>query len=514
MKKLLYNGTFYTFTQENKTVEAIILEEGRIAFTGSLTDGRTLLMNETYEAIDLLHKTVLPGFIDSHLHLIGYGERIQTVDLSTAQTLQDAYALLKAAPLKDGLLLAEGFHEDLLTDGVITKKILDQWFPTQAVVLIRRCYHTMLVNETTLKKWQVTTWNMPYEEVGRDEHDQLNGYLYESAMQKGRKLCQTYTQSILEHYLEKAIASANTYGITTLVTEDLSYYGDPKKTYQAFVNVLDQHAHPTIRLHLLVHNLVWEDLYMNGYFERNNPYLHLESIKFFLDGSLGSRTAALMEPYEDDPHNYGLLTYTKEELEHLMKKIRQAKKTIAFHIIGDAAFNMAVTVLEKIPPVLPHQKDRLIHLSVLPEKGIEQLKNLAVVLDLQPLFYLSDSNWRSDRLGEKRLKHSYLLGTFLREGFCCGGSSDAPIEELNPWKGIYAAVKRGDQEALTLYEAISLYTKGSGATIERKLGEISAGFEADLQLYDENPFEMELTSLVHLKPTEIFVSGERITFEN
>lgn len=503
MKKLLYNGTIYTMTTKNETVEALILDEGNIFYAGNKNHCLTLLQNENYESIDLHNKVLLPGFIDSHLHIIGHGEKILTSNLSACKNKEEILMVLQSAIPRDGLIVAEGFHEKLQ----ITKNDLDCWFPKQTVALIRQCYHTMLVNEAALQKWEVCSWNVPKNEIGRNADGTMSGYLYESAMQQARKRCHTYTLTYLEQLLETAIHSAHSYGITSIVTEDLSYYGDWRTTLQAFWNVLDK---TTIKTNLLVHNSVWEEVeteQTQNLFQ--HPFIQLDSIKFFLDGSLGSRTAWLLQPYHDDSANRGIPAYSSEELETKIQHVRSKNKTVAFHVIGDASFKMALSILKKYPPALKYQKDRLIHLSLLPENGIKELKQLPVVLDLQPAFYASDCSWVMNRIGKERMKNAYKLSSFTHEGFICGGSSDAPIEEINPWLGIFAAIDR-DTEALTLYEAISLYTKGSAATIHAKRGEIKVGFDADFQIYEQDPFQTSLHELKQLRPTEVYVHGQQV----
>lgn len=519
IKKLFYNGHIYTLTKTNETVEAFIVNHHLIQFTGTLKECEHQLKNTQYEKINLNGKTVLPGFIDSHLHLIGYGNKLNSIDLSTATTKNDVYNLLKFASCNNVNIVAEGFHEDLLLDGTITKLDLDQWFPNQAVVLIRRCFHTILMNETGIKKWNVEKWNVPEGELGKDSNGQLNGYLYEGAMQKVRDLAITYPIEKLEQYIETAIQSANSYGITSILTEDLSYYGDWKKTFQAYINILES-KNPSLKLHLLVHHKVWKEVYEHGLFEETpHPFLQIESVKYFLDGSLGSRTAFLKLPYSDDFNNSGIPSFELEELEHEIQSVRRKKQTVAFHIIGDAAFEMAIGVLEKYPPIKKGQRDRLIHLSVISPDGIEKIRKLPVILDLQPIFYSSDFSWIKDRIGIERLPYAYLLSTFVNSGFICGGSSDAPIESINPWKGIQAAIKRiqipntnvdAQKEALSLLDAIGLYTKGSAATINCKRGNIQNGYEADFQIYEKNPFKMNIENLDKLKPVEVFVNGEQV----
>lgn len=518
IRKLFYNGRFYTMEKEGASTEAAVVHRGLFEWVGSLQDCLSFLKNEPYEKIDLEGKTILPGFIDSHMHLIGHGEKLETTNLSSSKTKTEVLLQLQAASLKNDLIIAEGFQEDMTVDGAITKADLDKWFPKQPVLLIRRCYHTILMNDCALQKWQLADWDVPEKEIGKDVNGRLNGYIYEGTMQRVRKLLQTFPLSLLERYIEAGIKDANSYGITSLVSEDLSYYGDWEKTVQAFINTLNKTNTPSMKLHLLVHHTVWKNVDAQGYFDRL-PHTHLsfDSVKFFLDGSLGSRTAYLKEPYSDDAGNFGISNFTEQQLETEVQNVRRNNRTVAFHIIGDAAFEMAVSVLKKYPPVREGQKDRLIHLSLLPEAGIEQLKGMPVVLDLQPIFYSSDSSWIKERIGSERLRDANLLATFVRNDYICGGSSDAPIETINPWEGIYSAIKRhpledghtaAQQEALSLYEAISLYTKDSARTINSKRGQIRAGYEADFQLYENDPLLVDIDEIPLLKPIKLYINGE------
>ncbi|MBD3110085.1 amidohydrolase [Bacillus sp. AGMB 02131] len=505
--------------KEGATVESVIVNNGLIERAGNLQDCLHFLNGRSYEKIDLAGKTILPGFIDSHLHLIGHGEKLEKVNLSVATTKKEVRLLLQAASLKNDVVIAEGFHEDLTTDGEISKADLDVWFPLQPVILIRRCYHTILLNECAMHKYKLADWDIPEKEIGKDINGQLNGYIYEGTMQRLRKLLQTYPLQLLERYIEAGIRDANSYGITSLVSEDLSYYGDWAPTLQAFTNTLYKTDNPSMKLHLLAHHTVWKKVDEQGFFDHPpHPYLSIGSVKFFLDGSLGSRTAYLKQQYSDDTNNYGIRNFSEQQLEAEVQNVRKSKRTVAFHIIGDAAFEMAVSVLKKYPPVIENQKDRLIHLSMLPEDGIEKLRGMPIVLDLQPIFYSSDFAWIKERIGSDRLPFAYLLATFVRNGFICGGSSDAPIETINPWEGIYAAIERkpmdqpAQRESLTLYEAIYLYTKGSAQTIGSQCGEIRAGYAADFQIYETDPFHVAKEQVRHLRPNQLFVNGEIISY--
>lgn len=521
MKKLVFNGNIYTLKSRGGKEEAIIIDNGVIQFVGSLEDCYKELETSTFESIDLCGRSLIPGFIDSHIHLIGHSEKLETIDLSSSKKKHQIIEMLKTSTNSD-VIVAEGFDEQLLEGDVITKEDLDIAFRNQPVALIRVCYHTMLVNEAALHKWNVLDWDVPFTEIGRDENGKPNGYLFEGAMQKARGYCKVYTKKRLETLIETGIKDANSYGITSLVTEDLSYYGDCEETLSAFQNVINKNEFPSLRIEQLVHYNVFETIYEKGYFEKDyGSFFKLNSVKLFLDGSLGSRTAFLLNDYHDDRGNKGIYTYSVNELEEIMRNIRAKNKTVAFHIIGDAAFVMAINVLEKYPPKTHGQKDRLIHLSVITEDGLEKLHKLPVVLDLQPLFFSSDMPWVKKRLGQKRLKYSYLLASFLREGFICGGSSDSPIEDINPWRGIYSAITRksnhdgkiyGTNEAIDLYEAICLYTKGSANTIDKAeiLGKVEKDFFADFQVYEEDPFEVDIHKIPLLKPSLVFVNGEEI----
>ena len=197
-----------------------------------------------------------------------------------------------------------------------------------------------------------------------------------------------------------------------------------------------------------------------------------------------------------------MAVHTDEEIDALVALARNYGEAIAVHVIGDAAVEKALDAIEK-HPVPEGKRDRLIHVNVLRDDLVERMEKLPVVLDIQPIFVSSDFPWVMDRLGEDRLDWAYAWKKLLDRGFICGGGSDAPIEEVDPLLGIYAAVTRrkpGEthegylpDEKLSRFEAVCLFTTGSAATIGKATvrGKIAVGYDADFTVLDKDLFEVD-----------------------
>ncbi|MBK5262402.1 MAG: amidohydrolase, partial [Peptostreptococcaceae bacterium] len=257
------------------------------------------------------------------------------------------------------------------------------------------------------------------------------------------------------------------------------------------------------------------------------------SFKLFTDGSLGARSAALIEPYSDDPDNRGILVEKKDLIRDLQTAYELGLQP-AIHAIGDRALEIT---LEAIEYVLKNTKSsnkskenqekrlpfRIIHAQVVNKDQLERMKKLPVVLDIQPIFLTTDLYWIESRLGKERVKTSYLWKTMMDAGLMMAGGSDCPVESYEPLKGIYAAVTRQDfkgypeggwepEEKLSVYEAVCLFTKNIAYTTgdQDVLGTIENNKFADLVLLDSNPFEIEVEKIKDIKVLKTFVAGKQI----
>jgi len=524
MKQLWYGGTIYTMVSENETVEAVLVESGSIIATGALKE----LSAFADELIDLAGATMYPGFVDSHLHLIFYGEKLVRLDLSRAESAEHMLELIKEAAQtlpEDAWLFGEGWNEQSFAHKEIpTKQQLDQ-IRDAPIVLTRICHHVMLVNSSALEESGIKelSSNPSGGKLGRDGNGHLNGLLYDNAtllvMKAIPRVGEAYIEELAER-VELAVQHMLSLGLTGAHTEDMHYFGSYNNPFAAFIRTVGAKQH--FRLNLLRHHAVFADM-MEAGLTYAEPFVEPGAMKIFADGTLGARTAALSQPYADYPHSKGHLLHTTDELTALVQLARTYGEAVAVHMIGDAATEQIIGIIEKHPPPVG-KKDRLIHASVLRVDLIERMKRLSIIVDIQPSFVSSDFPWVVERLGESRLQTAYAWKKLHDAGIVCALGTDAPIEEISPLASIYAAVERkklGEQhpgyvpkEKLTRYEAIRMYTYGSAQAIgkEHERGLIRPGYVADFSIFDRDLFTGTSEQMLEAKAVKTVVAG-KIVYE-
>ncbi|CAM3271196.1 amidohydrolase [Filibacter tadaridae] len=517
MKKIWHNGTLYTMEKEHATVEAILTEDGTIVATGNYEQ----LKEQADKEMDLKGAVLYPGFVDSHMHMIGHGEKLLSLDLSKASSADEMMDMLRGA--HTGLdvhdwFIGEGWNENNFPD----KKILSRFeldnVTDSPMVLKRTCRHAALANSKALALAGITkeTPDPVDGVIVRDEAGEPTGFLLEGAQEIVLGMIPEPTEEALTRALRTSVGDLLSLGLTGAVTDDLGYYGDYRNPLQAFKNIIGQEK--KFRAHLLRRSPVFPQL-MEDQATYDEPWIEPGAMKFFIDGALGGKTALLSEPYADAPETRGMAVHTDEEIDSLVALARKYGEAIAVHIIGDGAIEKALDAIEKYPAP-PGKLDRLIHVNVLREDLVERMKKLPVILDIQPVFVSSDFPWVMDRLGEARFDWAYAWNSLLDRGFICGGGSDAPIEEVNPLLGIYAAATRrkpGEthegylpSEKLSRFEAVGLFTTGSAATISKAdvRGKLAAGYDADFTVLDRDLFQVEDEEMLAATVVMTVIAGE------
>ncbi|HWJ79291.1 MAG TPA: amidohydrolase [Niallia sp.] len=531
MGTLIYGGKIYTLQEEGHLVDAIYTEGQRIIDYGSKGEIEDNYGGTIDSELNLQGDVLLPGFVDSHMHLVGYGEKLLRLDLSACTSKEEAlkkvadYARNKKA---GEWIIGDGWNENLW-DGqeVITKKDIDQYVSNHPVLLHRICKHAIAVNSQALKLANVTKdTNAPFGGVIEKDNDgEIVGILKDQAQELLTKVLPKVSDEYVQHALRAGIKDAYRLGLTGAHTEDLFYYHGFEGTVRSFKKVIEEEGN-YFRAHLLVHHEVFQDMVdSNGSYLSGNEWVELGSMKIFADGAFGGRTALLSRPYYDDPTTYGVSIFTQEQLNELVKNARENDMPIAVHAIGDAAFDMVLTAIEKYP-LRGFGRDRLIHATMLRKDLIERMKGLPLILDIQPSFVSSDFPWVMDRLGRENLQYCYAWNTLLQEGLHCAGGSDAPIESANPLEGIQAAVTRTNKddkngigyipnEAITVYEAVCLYTKGSAYAIchERDRGKIEKGYLADFTILKEDIFQVPCSEISNINISKTIV-GNKIMYDS
>ncbi|MCP2036316.1 putative amidohydrolase YtcJ [Planomicrobium sp. HSC-17F08] len=516
MKTLWHGGTIYTMAAEDETVEAVLVSDDKIEKIGTYEELRELAETE----VDLQGKVVYPGFVDSHMHMIGHGEKLLRVDLSKIESSEEMKNELirSTANLAEGeWYIGEGWNENNFPDRKIFHRTELDEISQSPMMLKRVCRHAVLANSSALALAGITK-DTPDPDGGvivRDNDGEPTGYLLDAAQDLVSSQVPEASINYLTNALKTSVEDLLSLGLTGAHTEDMGYYGDYSRPLQAFKNVIGEEL--KFRAHLLRAHSVFEKMIEGA--EYKEPFIDPGAMKIFADGSIGGKTALLSKPYNDDPSTSGVAIHSDDELKELVAMARRHGEAVAIHVIGDLALEKALDAIEA-HPVPAGKRDRFIHAMVVREDLVERMQKIDVALDLQPSFTTSDFPWVIERLGEERIGWSYAWKSLLNNGLICAGGSDAPIEEVDPLQGIYAAVARKKasdthegympQEKLSRYEAIQLYTSGSAAAIckEHERGQIQEGFDADFSVFDRDLFEGSEEQILEAQVEMTVVAGE------
>ena len=535
--KIFINAKAYTLEAEGVIKEAIVIKDGKFVFVG--TTEEALERYEAKEVIDLEGKTVLPGMGDSHLHFFAFCQTFTTVDLGGAKSKKEAIERLaaKAAETPEGeWIKGSNFDQskwDDCEDQLPTKEDLDMASTKHPIVIKRVCLHTAVANTMALSKAGI---GKGYDfgvggTVVLDEDGMPNGIFREQASKIYDELIPDpfLIPENKKKYMKKGFDLAVQYGLTMM------------HTYAAEIWKYSEDINDYIELNrkgeLPVRMTVCLDYFYDKPFvtkaEREDPFRAAQfgTFKIFSDGSLGSRSAKLFEPYDDDPTTDGILVISQEDLNERMLKGYEMGLQPAIHCIGDKGLDVVLTAIEyTLEKSREHcmtqreQDDRLpfriIHAQMANPELIERMAKLPVVLDIQPSFFLTDLHWIKDRVGEKRANMSYTWKTYQEAGLMMTGGSDCPVEMFSAWNGIYSLVARKDldgypeggvqpEEKLSVYDAVCMFSKNIPyANGEQDLmGTIEAGKFADMVVIDRDIFNIPEDELKDVQALNTYLAG-------
>ncbi|MDQ0255018.1 putative amidohydrolase YtcJ [Evansella vedderi] len=402
------------------------------------------------------------------------------------------------------------------------RHILDEVTTDHPIILSRVCRHASVTNSYGLQLAYIDaeTPDPPGGIIVRDNHGIPTGYLLDHAQDLVKNVMPEQDFTYVKKALKTSLEDLYSKGFVGGHTEDLNYYGDPIETLNSFYELIDGEKFK-FRTELLVHHEAAPIILKMGIdkINKDKPYVQLNSVKIFADGALGGTTALLSEPYSDDPSTNGVAIHSKDNLQKIVHSARKMDMPVAIHVIGDLALEYAIEAIEKYPPPAG-KRDRLIHLQVTRDDLIQRLKELAVVLDIQPRFVAADFPWVAERLGNKRLDSSFAWKTLLEEGLMCASGSDAPIEPVDPLLGIHAAVTRRKpeekhdgyipHEKLSLFQALQLFTIGSAMAVgkEKEMGLIKEGYKADFTILNKDLFDLIPDEWLHVHVVKSVVDDE------
>lgn len=532
--QVFYNAKIITLDQTHPEAEAMALEGDQILAVGTNEKIKALAGEET-ETHDLEGQVVIPGFNDSHMHLINLGQGMDGVDLTKARSISDLVRLGQEYVDKNpdhAWILGRGFNDETFeTKALPTKADLDQISKTQPVFFTRVCGHICVANSKALQMARLDTTTPNPAGGGLDREmktGEPTGVLRENAIDLVRSLIPSPTIDDLKRVIRIASQAAASLGLTSVQSNDLHGTRTLINRLEAYGQLAESGELP-IRVELQSTMSTPEELKTYLEVRKTHPTLGtkvtLGPLKLFTDGSLGGRTAALTHPYADDPTTSGMAIFTQEELDELVLMAAHANLQVAIHAIGDRAMDMVMDSYEKAKAAEPGwtARPRIIHAQITRYDQLERMARLGIVCDIQPIFVPTDLHFVESRVGLESSKYSYAWKTMKELGIHTAGGSDCPVESCNPLWGMHAAITRQDQgtypkegwhpnERLTPQEALALFTTGSAyaAHEEDIKGTLRAGKLADFVVLPEDPTKIDPEKLLTVKVTATYVGGQRV----
>lgn len=437
------------------------------------------------KCVDANGGTLLPGLIDTHCHPFEFGWLKRNVDLRGTSNITGLRLRLSAKVQRAGpgeWVTGMGWDQEAFAERRMpNRQDIDDVSGEHPVMLTRICGHIALLNSAAIRSLGLEGRRGPEFQVGPD--GSLTGIVMEAALtEASSKLPRTPELSsadLLAFEFEAARV-----GLTAA-----HCILSPEGFKEEAEAVLSLHRAGSLSLGYSLfippEALPWVE--ERGI--RKAPgegKVRIAGVKLYSDGSLGARTAALREPYADDPGNSGLLRYTDGELADLVQRADASGYRVAVHAIGDRAVEQAIAAISRVSGKDNHRGHRIEHASLLPPDLLAKMARFRIRATVQPLFITSDS-WAESRLGEERVRHLYPLRSMLAEGIVASGSSDAPVESVSPILAMWAAMARGgfaEEESLSLEEAVRLYTSNARSNGLEEPWEVSEGAPADLTLLD------------------------------
>ncbi len=523
---ILYNAKIFTLDPAQPWAEAVACRQGRIVQVGS---NEEIVPQRTRKMIvyDAEGQLVLPGLIDAHVHFLQYAIRQHQVELFGVTDLAEVRRRVEQAVAETppgGWVQGAGWDEHLW-DQAPTAAFLDEIAPNTPVFLARMDMHSWWLNSEAMRRANITaeTPDPPESRIERNEAGQPTGILREwNAMRLVSKHIPRPDDDTLQRWLGEAIKDAHRLGLTGI--HDQRVERDGRKNLR-FWQHLRQQDQLDLRVHFnLAANFLPEIKTLGLKPGFGDDRLWLGHIKAFADGTLGSRTAYLLEPYEGEPDNRGLLVNSVETLADWAAQAHQAGFSYSVHAIGDGAVREVANIMTEFPPDLsensgwlPH---RIEHVQGIHSDDIARMAEHKLVASMQPIHLASDWSPADKLWGAARNETTYCFRTLLDRGVRLAFGSDAPVAPLSPLVGIQAAVTRQDMQGqpeggwypaqrLTLTEALEAYTLGPAylAGKQSVQGSITPSKWADMIVLSRDLFEIPANEIGQTEITATIFDG-------
>ena len=534
---IFINGNIWTGQHGASGVmraQAVAIKADRILSIGTNDQIKKLKKDKTV-VVDLGGKFVMPGFNDAHLHLSGGGFEKLNVDLVGTKSLAEMKKRIaeRAKTTPQGVwVLGRGWDQTTWTEQALpTRQDINSVTSGHAAFFGRVDGHIAVANSTALKAAGIdrNTKDPFGGKIDRDAGGEPTGILRDSAMELVLKVVPPPTPAQVRRAMELALDDAAHWGLTSVQSQLLD-----NKEWEDFLvcEDLEREGKLTARVTMwLPFDASLADLQRwRAHHSAADPMLHTGMLKAYMDGSLGSRTAALRHPYSDDPGNTGLAQWDQQKLNQFAMERVMAGFQFGFHAIGDRAADMALNAFDAAQRYAREHnasgtkfdfRDRIEHDQVLEPDQFTKYKELDIIASVQPNHLLTDMNWAMSRIGPDRAKWSYPWREFLKNGIVLAFGTDYPVEPLTPFRGIYAAVTRKNEagtreyypeQKLTIDEALAAYTTGSAYAefAEKDKGVLASGMLADFVVLDRDLTKVTPKEILGTKVLRTVVGGKTV----
>src|SRR5215813_7693993 len=523
---IVTNAAVYTGDKQHPKAEAVAVIGDRIVAVGSRTD-IDLWRGPQTKVIDAGSKLLLPGFNDAHVHFMQGGAQLEQVQLTDAGTPEEfakrVAAQVKKTPKGEWILGGRWDETKWPKPELPTKELVDPVTDDTPIFVERYDGHEALANSAAMKLAGVNakTPDVPGGVIVRDGNGNPTGIFKDAAQELIYKAIPPMSHEQRVRVARRALEHAASLGVSSV------QHMNPEFADVAAYSELAEKSELTARIYAVPMETDWRDQAKVGIRRAwGSSYLRLGAVKGYADGSLGSRTAYMFEPFADDPGNSGLLSDEMHPPNAMRDRLMQADAAglqLRVHAIGDRAISMMLDIFGNIEKEHGYHDQRFAieHAQHMAQKDFERFAKLHVIASMQPYHAIDDGRWAEKRLRHDRARYSYAWRSFLDHGATLAFGTDWPVAPLNPILGLYAAVTRATldgknpggwfpEEKITLSEAIEAYTMGAAFAEfqEREKGSISRGKLADMVIVSDNIFELKPEDIRNVKVKATIVGGK------
>jgi hypothetical protein len=516
---IIKNATIYTVDQDFRKAEALVVKNGKFEAVGK--EKRILKTYTADKVIDMEGKYIYPGFIDPHCHFYGYSMNLRQVNLVGTKSFDEIIQKLKAYNQNNDAkwIIGRGWDQnDWKVKKFPNKAKLDKAFPETPVFLKRIDGHAAIANSAALEIANVQADQKVEGGKIFAENGEPTGVLIDNAISLVAKHVPEPTYQEQIQNLMKGQQNCFDVGLTMVADAGLEY--EPTHLMDSLQKAGKLKMNTYVMLTPTQENI---DVFVKqGAYETEK--MHIRSIKLFADGALGSRGACLLEPYSDDPDNYGFLVTNPSKLRRLSELAYEYNFQVNTHAIGDSANRTVLDIYSDILTPDNERRWRIEHAQVIHPDDFNTFGKYNIIPAINSTHATSDMYWADERLGKERLKNAYAYKKLLTENGWLPNGSDFPVENINPIYGFYAAFARKDlkgkpengfqtENALTRKEALKSMTRWAAKACfeEDEHGSIEKGKNADFVVTGKDLMQAKEKEVPKIKIINTYIDGQKVT---